>query len=831
MEFKCPRCGSILEIKRIRNIDEKRREVQLYCSNCDLEFTLEIEKKEVKEDLSPKLGFDVPEDTPLTLKNFLKTGSNASYQPFYLKVVSPKKPKEGIRVDELDKIGVPGEFLDGLKEYFKSKEIHRLYKFQENAIRVILEGKNTLITAPTGTGKTESFAIPSFIRVAVNKEKDTEPPFVLIIYPTKALARDQLEKLKKLCSIFNLTIDVLDGDTTQYKRRKIRANPPDVLITNFDMINYHLANRTKLSYLFTRAQIIIMDEAHEYTGAFGTHVYYILKRLKRLSKKNIQLIMSSATIHNAEEFASLFFDGEFTIIREEGRKTPLYTLYVYPYDTTFRVIAQMVAEAITKKIKTLAFLNTRKNAELTLYVLNRLSRRFKEIVNLYDIHRGGLPKKVRNEIENQFRTGKKIALIATPTLELGIDIGDLDLVISEITPIDNFIQRAGRAGRRDEPGSAVLVLRLDDPISEYYYKHPEDYFKDVSLKYIEPNNEYIAERHIYLAAYEKPLQIEELKQFNPPEYILKRLFERGSLIEINNRIYANKLHFKKYFSSNIRGSDKVVKVMLEDRVIDEREAIIAIRELHPNAIYVNRGRKYIAQDLDLKNQVAHVIEADPNNEYLYTKPLYSYSAVPLKVHFEKETLGTKVFYGLLRLTAYVYGYLVFREGNQKPIREELLEEPITYEYNTYGIFFKAQQLSITDDEKLAGSYHATEHILIEGTNTITGGGSEDLGGISFGTTGIIVIYDGTPGGNGVSKLLFDRFERAVERAHNILLACKETYRTDFNKCVYSYRCGNNNQPLHAEGALKVLEMMLEEKPAKLPEETVKLLSVLDKGYV
>ncbi len=351
------------------------------------------------------------------------------------------------------------------------------------------------------------------------------------------------------------------------------------------------------------------------------------------------------------------------------------------------------------------------------------------------------------------------------------------------------------------------------------------------MKYIEPNNEYIAERHIYLAAYEKPLQIEELKQFNPPEYILKRLFERGSLIEINNRIYANKLHFKKYFSSNIRGSDKVVKVMLEDRVIDEREAIIAIRELHPNAIYVNRGRKYIVQDLDLKNQVAHVIEADPNNEYLYTKPLYSYSAVPLKVHFEKETLGTRVFYGLLRLTAYVYGYLVFREGNQKPIREELLEEPITYEYNTYGIFFKAQQLSITDDEKLAGSYHATEHILIEGTNTITGGGSEDLGGISFGTTGIIVIYDGTPGGNGVSKLLFDRFERAVERAHNILLACKETYRTDFNKCVYSYRCGNNNQPLHAEGALKVLEMMLEEKPAKLPEETVKLLSVLDKGYV
>ena len=836
LAFKCPRCGEILKIIREEVIDAKTREVHLVCDNCGLEFKLLLEttshdSSDLKKSKSYSI-FKLPENAPEPIKIFSEIYNNAPYKPFYLKILSSKKPEGGIEVSDLGELGIPESVSKKLENHFREKGISRLFKFQEEAIRNILLRKNVLITAPTGTGKTESFAIPSFTLALEETTKGSQPPIVLIIYPTKALARDQRDKLIELAKIFDLDVDVLDGDTSHYKRRKILASPPDVLITNFDMINYHLANRTKLSHLFTRARIVIMDEAHEYSGAFGTHVYYILKRLRRLNRnEKFQIVMSSATIHNAEEFARLFIGNEFVIVKEERRKTPLYILFTYPFDTPFRIIAQMVSKSIKENIKTLAFLNTRKNAELTLYVLNRLAKRDPAIRGLYDIHRGGLPKKIREKIEKEFKTNKKLALISTPTLELGIDIGDLDLVISEITPVDNFIQRSGRAGRKNNPGSSILVLRIEDPISEYYAKNPEDYFRDISLKYIEPKNEYILKQHLFIAAFEKPLDLKELDEFNPPSNVLKEFFDKGSFVKINDKIYANKLHFNKYFPKNIRGSDKIISVIFEGEKIDEREAIIAIRELHPGAIYVNRGKKYVSTELNLKENIAIVEEADPKYEYLYTKPLYSYSALPIEIHEEKHILGTKVFYGLLELKAIVTGYLVFREGETKPLREEELEKPITYTYKTFGIFFKAPELDLRDDEKIAGSYHATEHILIEGTNSITGGGSEDLGGISFGTSGIIVIYDGTPGGNGVSKLLFDRFEKAVQRSRDILVACKETYKESFNKCVYSYRCGNNNQPLHAEGALLALEFMLKEKEVKESEKAAKILSLLDRGYV
>jgi len=798
---------------------------------------MKIEEEELEDILNKRISLnDLPRDTPLPLKHIVGMKTR-SFVPIYLNKLFSTPPLKGheITPNYLSELGIEEPYASKLVQLWKRRGIERLYKFQEKAFKEILSGKNTVIIAPTGMGKTEAFAIPAFMRVvSLKKESLSSGPFLLIIYPTKALARDQLVKLFEYAAIFNLRVAVLDGDTPLNERKKILANPPDVLLTNFDMIHYHLARRTPYGYLFRRSRIVIIDELHEYYGAFGTHVHYILKRLRRLVEKEygkIQIIMSSATIENPKEFCSLLIGDDITIVSEKGRRTPLFVLFIYSLDQVYRVAAEILSEIIRLRIKSLVFFNTRRSAELALYTLNKMSRQKTIIRGKYDLHRAGLSRSIRIRIENEFREGKKLALIATPTLELGIDIGDLDLVLSEITPVNNFIQRSGRSGRRGNPGAAALLLRNDDPISEYYARCPQDYFEDISLRYIEPKNPYIAGKHIYLAAYEEPLTKEEIEKYSIPQDILQQLLKDGALIEINNTYFANGAVFNKYFTRNIRGSDKIVRVIHKEKTIDEREALIAIRELHPGAIYVCRGRKYIVKSLDLETLRAEVEEAGPEYEDLYTRPLYMYSAIPLGDFKTRETLGTIIYHGRLKVTAIVDGYLVFREGQRTPIAEYPLETPIRYEYETYGLVFRAPRLPYTDRELLDGSYHALEHILIEGTNVVTGGGSEDLGGISFGSTGVIVIYEATLGGNGISRLLFDRFEKAVEKAYKILKHCRCPPNIICNKCVYSYRCGNNNRPLYQPGALLALEKMLRKEKVEDADKALEILLAIEKGIV
>ncbi len=850
MVIKCPKCGGPVKLFNIQPVGNDEIHLIFLCEKCGAYYEIRVRREKVHEiapmaisaesDIKELLEKritpnEIPPDTPYPIKKVVSLKTRA-FIPIFLERIFDQPPRTGqeISPNYLKSLGIPDPYATRLAEFWRERGITRLYKFQEEAFKTILSGRHTAIIAPTGTGKTEAFAIPSFVRAIHLKHQRAENPIILIIYPTKALARDQLTKLFKYGEIFGLQVAVLDGDTPLSKRRRILARPPEILLTNFDMIHYHLAKRTKLGYLFRRCRIVIIDELHEYYGAFGTHVHYILKRLRRLAekeKKKIQVVMSSATIQNPEEFCSLLIDDRVTIVSEKGRKTPLFVLFLYSLDQIHRTAAEILSTAIKERIKSLAFFNTRRSAEFTLYILNRIARREKNIFNKFDLHRAGLPRETRIQIEKDFREGRKYVLIATPTLELGIDIGDIDLVLSEITPVNNFIQRSGRTGRRGRPGSAILLLRNDDPISEYYARCPRDYFEDVSVRYIEPRNPYIASKHVYLAAFEEPLDEEEIVIYNIPREIINDLEREGAVIKIGTKYFANGALFNKYFARNIRGSDKIVRVFYNGRVIDEREAIIAVRELHPGAVYVNRGVKYIVKRLDLNLLKAEVEKAGPDYDDLYTRPLYTYSAVPLGEFTIRETMGTILFHGRMKVTAIVDGYLVFREGQKTPIAEYSLETPVIYEYETYGLVFRAPKLPFTDKELIDGSYHALEHILIEGTSIVTGGGSEDLGGISFGSTGVIVIYEATLGGNGVSRLLFNRFEKAVEKAYKILKYCKCPSNAICNKCVYSYRCGNNNRPLYQPGALMALEKMLKGEKVEDADKALEILLAIEKGIV
>ncbi len=840
--MRCPTCNSTVNVE-VRRLDDKKYRVLLYCPNCGFYQEFILEKKKEKKDISEEKQVtirpldSIPSDAPRGVRYIfeLSKQTEGAFIPVYFSYLHRDPPEYGcyVSADELIRLGFDAKLAQKLVMLLHKRGIERLYKFQEEAIGRILSGEDIIIVAQTAMGKTEAFLLPALQIASIHR--DTKPS-ILAIYPTKALARDQFSKFRYYAEPLNLRVAVLDGDTPWKERRKILDNPPEILITNFDMIHFwlprHRQRNGRIVRLFLSARMLIIDETHTYYGAFGTHVHYILKRLTRMIENRmgkLQFVLSSATIANPREFGELLIGRKIRVVIGQGRRSSLGVLFVYSYEPPFRAIARMLMELVNNHIKTLAFFNTRSSAELAYNVIKRTRK-----VSLYEkisIHRAGIPPNVRIAIEQKFKKDKLLGILSTPTLELGIDIGNVSSVISVLTPVDRFIQRSGRAGRREKPGSAILILRSDDPISDYYAMNPHEYFKDLSGRYLEPRNPFIAKKHIYLMAYEKTLKKDEIDKYGIPTDIVKDLEKERALFRTKDGWIANGIVFHKYFSRNIRGIDIQIAVFYRDKKIDEREILLALKELYPGAIYLNRGTKYIVRKLDLQRREATVDIAPTDYHDIYTKPLYSYSAIPIGELERKETCGTIVFHGPLRMRISVWGYMMFREGERKPLIQRTINPPIEYEYPTYGLFFKAPTYVNEDEDNIAGAYHATEHILIEGTYRISGGSEYDLGGISYGTSGLIVIHEALPGGNGVSSLLYERFEEAIKKSYELLDSQICRRKETLNKCVFSYHCGNNNQPLNQRGAREILERMLRNEKVPDADKAPELLEQFEKGIV
>jgi len=384
---KCPRCGKNLEVE-ITSISDSTLRILLYCPSCGYYQQIKAEKrrtntiKEVKEESKQTLIQPikrVPNTAPKAVKylmNIFRDMGYSSFIPTYYADLHIEPPEFGCDTspNSLRRLGFSAEIADVLSRLLRERGIYRFYKFQEEAIRNILSGLNIIIVAQTAMGKTEAFLLPS-LQIAIRSKRK---PSVLAIYPTKALARDQLSKFVYYSRPLGIRVGILDGDTPWAERKRIVMNPPDILITNFDMIHYWLPRRHTrggaIVKLFTTARLLVMDEAHVYSGAFGTHVHYILKRLSRIIKRNngdIQFVLSSATIANPSEFGSLLIGENIKTVMGRGRRCKLSILFIYCYDPPFRASAKILAELVRSNTKTLAFLNTRSSAELAYNIIKR----------------------------------------------------------------------------------------------------------------------------------------------------------------------------------------------------------------------------------------------------------------------------------------------------------------------------------------------------------------------------------------------------------------------------------------------------------------------------
>lgn len=700
----------------------------------------------------------------------------------------------GCKVEEL---GLEKEISDFLNEL----KIKQFYKFQEDAIQEIVFGENIVIEAPTASGKTEAFLIPIIQRI--KKESSQGKIFAIFVYPTKALARDQYPKIKNFADKIKINVKVFDGDTKIEERREIVETPPEILVTNFDVLHYHLWHQTKFSSILNSTKILVVDEAHVYSGIFGSNVHYIIKRLKRICNNKLQFVAASATLEDAKSFCEQLFGEKMQLIKGTGKKGETDFVMLFPSLRTQRkLMVELTKKLTSKNHKTMIFSNSHLNAELLAIQAK------KQKINI-KVHRAGLMANYRMSVEKQFKEDKLQAISCTPTLELGIDVGNVDCVISSTIPVNRLTQRIGRAARKGQRGYAFLALG-NDPISQYYKNHPDDYFEDIEKTYIDPKNPFVEEFQILAMACDKPISKHEL---NEHQEIIEHHIIEGNIVESNSRIIPN---FEKINSIlndySIRGIGKSIDIFLNDKKVGDRTLPIALEELHKDAIYFLAGSRYKVKELHYPEKNYAKIERIPKDYPYYTKSLTE-EWPTIETIFEKRNAGgIEIAFCKLHIEKKVYGYVNIELGQEVTQGEKvMLDTPLEYDFITKGIVFHAPRpLKIMDeseDEEYteASGYHATEHVVIEGSNMITGGVSQDLGGISLGTSGLIFIYDGAIGGSGASKALYDRFEKALERSMHIVKECPCKNEAGCPRCTFSYRCGNNNEYLHKYSALEILE--------------------------
>jgi DEAD/DEAH box helicase domain-containing protein len=745
-----------------------------------------------------------------------------------LRVLYEAEPEVGCSLSSLP-------LNQGIISAASSKKIVRLYKFQEDAVMQILSGRDVIITAPTASGKTEAFTIPIIQKISEEishfcslrvKDDIKGKVLAIFVYPTKALARDQLPKIKQFAEPLGINVNIFDGDTTRVERSKILSTHiPEIVITNFDTIHYHLLNRTKFSRIIRTFKFLVVDEAHIYTGVFGANIYHIIKRLERIvglnDKKRIQIIAASATLPNAEEFCKQLFGRDMNVIRGKGRKGKINLVLLFPSLRSQRALMlDLIKHTYTNRHKTIAFSRSHLSSELLAFYSSKQGIPVR-------VHRAGLPPSVRTSVEDLFKSGKLMAISATPTLELGIDIGDIDAIISDTVPVNRLIQRLGRAARSGQEGYAFLAFG-NDPISQYYKQHPNDYLEDQEIVYTDPSNPFVEENQVLAMACDKPISISES---TPIWNCIQRLIS-NDLIRLYNRKfvpnYVKAIHVLREFS--IRGIGIAVHIIHNGKLIGERQMPQAIEELHDGAIYFLSGKRYQVRKLHFdkkpeaseritgrnKNTPYAELDSIPVDYPYYTKAIVDEWPTVLQIHQQKQVYGLEVTYCSLKIQKKVNGYANIEIGREAIHGTKVIfESPIEFEFITKGLVFRAPKpsdilISASDEEYVeASGYHASEHVLIEGSSMATGGASQDLGGISLGSSGLIFIYDGSIGGNGASRALYDKFDKAILRAFRILSECPCESESGCPRCTYSYRCGNNNEYLDKHAAVEVLNRIIQ----------------------
>ncbi len=569
--------------------------------------------------------------------------------------------------------------------FLKRKGI-KLYSHQVSGIKNVLNGKSIVLTTPTASGK-------SFVYILSVLERFAENPYTkaIVVFPLKALARDQYGKISDLIIETGIpaTVEVYDGDTPKEKRRQIKENPPTFLITTPDMLNagilpYHYG----WSSFFEDLEFVVLDEIHAYRGILGSHIANIIKRLKRISSfyksKKPVFITNSATIHNPSGFASNLIGEEVIEISTSGAPLPEREVQIFKGLRSSEV-AELIANTVIEDISSIVFVDSRKEAEiLALRVKDILIKKGREdLVDKVSPYRSGYTPEERREIEFKLLTRNILSVISTSALEMGIDIGDLESCVLVGYPgtLAQVWQRFGRAGRRDKKAYNILIPKRN-ALDQYFVKNPEELFnRQMEEPIINPLNRYILKKHIPVMASELPIRIDELTE--EEKEVARELFKEKKLKFLNNKLYASK---QKPFSIRSAGESFKIEEITTGRIVGDISEDILIYEAHPGAVYLHNGEKYIVESIDDKTKTVYVVRS--NVSYI-TEPLKESYIDILHVDNSKKIGDIEIFKGKVKVKTTVIGYSMRDIEYDEKLKDEMFqpEHFLTREFETVAFWW------------------------------------------------------------------------------------------------------------------------------------------------
>jgi DEAD/DEAH box helicase domain-containing protein len=549
-----------------------------------------------------------------------------------------------------------------LREALASTGVERLYSHQVDAIEAVRRGENVVVVTGTASGKTLCYNVP----VIENLLGDPDAK-ALYLFPTKALAQDQLKGLLRLAELDEDLLGLVragtyDGDTTRHTRRKLR-DEGNIILSNPDMLHAAiLPYHAKWNRFIRNLKYVVVDEIHTYRGIFGSNVANVLRRLRRVCEHygaDPQFICSSATIANPTELAERLIGRPFTLVDNDGspRGTKHFVLWNPPFLDIGRMERRssnveghwLMAELIAAGFQTIAFGRARIVAELIYrYAKESLRRLRPEYAKKIRPYRGGYLPEERREIERQLFSGDLMGVASTNALELGIDVGSLDasVIVGFPGTIASTWQQAGRAGRVSDESLAVLVA-YNDPIDQYLMRHGEYFFRQSPENaVIDPENRYILAKHLRCAAFELPITEMDEELFGElTEPILRLLEEFNQVKELDGRFYWSSTEYPAR-QANLRTlSDdtySIVDVAKENAVIGVVDSVSALELVYPEAVYLHEGETYFVRELDLEQKVAYVERKEVD---YYTQPVLESSIRIGEVRDRKTWRGSEVFFG------------------------------------------------------------------------------------------------------------------------------------------------------------------------------------------
>jgi DEAD/DEAH box helicase domain-containing protein len=720
--------------------------------------------------------------------------------------------------------------FEALAPALARRGVPQLYSHQARALDALATGADVVLATPTASGKTLVYNLPVLRALAAG-----EAGHALYVFPLKALERDQRERLLADVEALGFptegVVEIYDGDTPTAKRKRIRDDPPRVLITTPDMLHAGiLPTHASWKALFESLQLVVIDELHTYRGVFGAHVAQVLRRLLRVAAHHgarPQIVGASATIANPGELAQALTGRAATVIEADGAPRPRrHVMLMNPVGSSpYTAAAKLFRIAVGLGLRTIAFTKARRVTELIHTWVIEAEPQLRDRISSY---RAGFLPEERREIEQKLFSGALDGVISTSALEMGIDVGGLDVCILVGYPGSQMAtwQRAGRVGRAQE--GVVVLIAQPDALDQYLVAHPRMLFERAfEHAVVDPTNVEVAAAHLPCAADEIPLRAGEAWLAEPGVRAnVEIVEERGRILrsESGSEWFASRRRPHRDVDLRQAGASYAIQLDLEQERPVEIGTIGSGRvlaECHEGAIYLHRGRQYLVTELDLEQKLVRVRAVDAA---WFTRSLSEKETEILSRDAARPAGHFRLVRGRLRVTTRITGFERRRVNGQELIGSEPLDLPPS-SIETTGIW-----LEIPDEIPAAlraaglhpmGGLHAVEHTALSMFPLLALCDRHDVGGITtlahvqVGRAAIF-LYDGAPGGMGLATSLFDRVETLLEATLERVRDCP--CEEGCPACVHSPRCGSGNRPIDKAAALRALALLLAHEPLPRLEE-------------